>query len=170
LIVADVNQSSLELARKAFGDRVSVVDTARIHAAEADIFSPCALGAGLNDTTIPEIKAKVVAGAANNQLAEPSRHDQMLFERGILYAPDYAINAGGIVSVGYEYYGRRKHAPYDHPLTAENMMRHVEKIGPTLLDIFAISRQKKVSTGQAADSLAEQVFRADSSPLSSSAA
>jgi leucine dehydrogenase len=170
LIVADVNQSSLELARKAFGDRVSVVDTARIHAAEADIFSPCALGAGLNDTTIPEIKAKVVAGAANNQLAEPSLHDQMLFERGILYAPDYAINAGGIISVGYEYYGRRKHTPYDHPLTAENMMRHVEKIGPTLLDIFSISRQKKVSTGQAADSLAEQVFRADSSPLSSSAA
>lgn len=169
LIVADVNKASLELAKKVFGDRVVVVDTAAIHAAEADIFAPCALGAGLNDKTISEIKAKIVAGAANNQLAEP-RHDQMLFDAGILYAPDYAINAGGIISVGYEYYGRRKHTPYEHPLTAENMMRHVEKIGPTLLDIFSISRQKKIPTGRAADSLAEQIFMAEASPRSSSAA
>ena len=71
-------------------------DPATIHAADVDVFAPCALGAILNDQTIPELQAKAVAGLANNQLAEP-RHAQMLKDRGITYVPDYVVNAGGVI-------------------------------------------------------------------------
>ncbi|MFK9236774.1 amino acid dehydrogenase, partial [Escherichia coli] len=72
-----------------------------VHALDVDVFSPCALGAVLNDRTVPQIRARVVAGAANNQLAK-TRHGHALLERGVLYAPDYVINAGGIIDIYYE--------------------------------------------------------------------
>ena len=75
-----------------------------IYAQEVDIFSPCALGAILNDETIPQLKAKVIAGSANNQLKD-SRHGDYLHELGIVYAPDYVINAGGVINVADELYG-----------------------------------------------------------------
>ncbi|MEK7802695.1 MAG: Glu/Leu/Phe/Val dehydrogenase dimerization domain-containing protein, partial [Pseudomonadota bacterium] len=103
LIVADVNPAAVAKAQAEFGSRVTVGQVSTIHAENVDIFAPCALGAGLNDATIPEIQARIIGGAANNQLAE-ARHDVLLKERGLLYAPDYAINSGGITSVGYEYF------------------------------------------------------------------
>lgn len=158
LIVADLNPEAVLRAQTEFGDRLSVADGSSIHAADVDIFAPCALGAGLNDKTIPEIKAKIVAGAANNQLAE-ARHDRMLVERGILYAPDYAINSGGITSVGYEYFDRTGRNPYSYPLTRDKMNEHVEEIGATLETIYGLARAQSIGTGEAANLLAEKIFK-----------
>jgi len=94
LTVADVNQAAADAMVSAYG--ATAADPARVHAADVDVFAPCALGAILNDETIPELKAKAVAGLANNQLAEP-RHAQMLKDRGITYVPDYVVNAGGVI-------------------------------------------------------------------------
>lgn len=94
LIVADVRADAVQDAVARFGATATHPD--RIHAANADIFAPCALGAILNDQTIPEIKAKAICGLANNQLAEP-RHGVLLAKRGIAYVPDYVVNAGGMM-------------------------------------------------------------------------
>lgn len=158
LIVADINPAAIERAKAEFGSRVSVADVSSIHAEDVDIFAPCALGAGLNDTTIPDIRAKIIGGAANNQLAE-LRHDVALSERGILYAPDYAINSGGITSVGYEYFDRTGRNPYQYPLTRSRMNKHVEGIGAVLERVFTLSRNKGIGTGQAANELAEEIFK-----------
>lgn len=97
LIVADVDQARVARAVKAYGATAVAAD--RIHAAAADIFAPCALGAGLNDTTIPQLNARAVCGAANNQLERPA-HAQALLDRGITYVPDYVVNAGGMIGGG----------------------------------------------------------------------
>ena len=97
LIVADVNQKNLERARTELG--AEIVAPSEIYDVECDFYSPNALGATLNDQTIPRLKCKVVAGAANNQLEDENIHAAQLKERGILYAPDYVINAGGIINV-----------------------------------------------------------------------
>ncbi len=94
LTVADVNQAAVDAMVSQYG--ATAADPATIHAADVDVFAPCALGAVLNDQTIPELQAKAVAGLANNQLAEP-RHAQMLKDRGITYVPDYVVNAGGVI-------------------------------------------------------------------------
>lgn len=158
MVVADVNSATLERAQKEFGSLVRMGDVNSIYAEEVDMFAPCAMGAGLNDSTIPHIKAKIVGGAANNQLAE-ARHDMMLMERGILYAPDYAINSGGITSVGYEYFDRTGRNPYPYPLTRSKLNEHVERIGATLEKVFEISRNEKIGTGEAANRLAEEIFQ-----------
>ena len=94
LIVADVRQSAVERAVTEFG--AISVDPGEIHSADVDVFAPCALGAGLNDQTIPEIKAKAICGLANNQLEE-DRHGKSLLQAGIAYVPDYVVNAGGMM-------------------------------------------------------------------------
>jgi leucine dehydrogenase len=94
LTVADVNQAAVDAMVSQYG--ATADDPATIHAADVDIFAPCALGAILNDRTIPEMKAKAVCGLANNQLAEP-RHAQMLKDSGITYVPDYVANSGGVI-------------------------------------------------------------------------
>lgn len=158
IVVADLNQESLEKAKAQFGSSVTIGDAMNIHAEDVDIFAPCAMGAILNDRTIPEIRAKIIGGAANNQLAEP-KHDLMLKERGILYAPDYAINSGGITSVGYEYFWRTDRNPYTYPLTRESMMAHVSKIEDTLGRVFNLAENKTIATGDASDQLAEEIFK-----------
>lgn len=99
LIVTDINQEALQRAEEAFG--ALIVAPEDIYSVEADIFAPCALGATLNDETIPQLKVKIIAGAANNQLKE-DRHGDMLEERDILYVPDFVINAGGVINVADE--------------------------------------------------------------------
>ncbi|MGD9817051.1 MAG: Leu/Phe/Val dehydrogenase [Hyphomonadaceae bacterium] len=101
LVVADVNAAHLDRA-KALGAEIAPVE--RIHAVAADVFAPCALGAGLNAETIPELGAPIVCGAANNQLAV-EEDGERLRARGITYAPDYVVNAGGIINVSAEYLG-----------------------------------------------------------------
>jgi leucine dehydrogenase len=123
LIVADLDAGSARRAVEAFA--AEAVAPERIHAVAADVFAPCALGAVIDDATIPELGARIVAGAANNQLAE-ARHGAALKARGILYAPDYVINAGGLIDVASEGPG------YDQ----ETVLRRVEGIRDTLGRVF----------------------------------
>ncbi len=113
-----------------------------------DVIAPCAMGAVLNDISIPQIRARVIAGAANNLLERPA-HDQALKDKGILYAPDFAINAGGIIDVFYE---RKGAAP-------EEVRAHVNSIGDTLSEIFIRSDESGRPTGTIANELAEERFR-----------
>ena len=112
---------------------------------DVDVFAPCALGAILNDDTLARLSARVVAGAANNQLAEP-RHGQVLSDRGVLYAPDYVINAGGVIDVYHE------RAGYDHA----RVMSHIESIADTLTEIFTRADAERKPTAVVADRMARQ--------------
>lgn len=152
LFITDVDQEKIERAVQQFG--ATPVELDKIYDVDADIFSPCALGAVINDETIQRLKVKVVAGAANNQLTEV-RHGQMLAERGILYAPDYAINAGGIISVYYEYAARHHGIEFSRA----NVFTHTDKLKGTLENIFSYAEQHKISTAAAADIIAEKLFQ-----------
>jgi leucine dehydrogenase len=147
LVVTDLNDDALEKVKQEFG--AEVVGLNAIYDQDVDIYAPCALGATINDTTIDRIKAKIVAGCANNQLAEP-RHDQALLDRGILYAPDYVINAGGIINVSFEQDGQE----YD----ASKSTAKVEEIYNTLIDIFAKAEAENKPTGIVADEMAREII------------
>ncbi len=146
LVVADIDQASLKRAQEEFG--ATVVDVNAIYDVEADIYAPCALGATLNPDTMKRLKVKIVAGAANNQLATPEIGD-LCRQQGILYAPDFVINAGGIIKVCYEY----MNTPED------GMDAHVRRIGDTLAEVFARADAEGVSTSVIADRLAEEKFK-----------
>jgi len=137
LIVADVNAKNLDRA-KALGAEVASVE--RIHAAAADVFSPCALGAGLNAQTIPELGAPIICGAANNQLATED-DGARLVARGVTYAPDYVVNAGGIISVSAEYIGESEAA----------VDARVRAIAPRLMRVLETARAEALTPHQAAD-------------------
>lgn len=125
-----------------------------IYSAQADIFAPCALGGIINDKTIPKLKVEIVAGAANNQLLEP-RHGDMLEERGIMYAPDYVANAGGVINVYSELAG------WD----AKRSFRKADEIYDTLLGVYEIARTDGIPTYEAADRLAERRLAAVNSMM-----
>ncbi len=147
LTVADVDLLKSERAQREFGAAiVPINDVAKV---DCDVFAPCALGAGLNDDTIPPLRAKIVAGAANNQLAEP-RHGDDLHARGILYAPDYAINAGGLINVAQEAKG------YDPKVAREKTM----KIYDTIWDICDRSKKLGAPTHKVADIMVEEKLQA----------
>jgi leucine dehydrogenase len=148
LIVADLHAPRAERAAAEFGARV--VGTGEILATPCDVLAPCALGAILDDASIPALGCKIVCGAANNQLAEP-RHAALLAARGILYAPDYAVNAGGILNISEEL--------ASEPYAEERALRRVEGIRETLAEVFALARRRGVTTAEAADELAEQRLR-----------
>ncbi len=143
LTVADVDVLKAERARREFGATTVPID--EIANVECDVFAPCALGAGLNDTTIPNLRTGIVAGAANNQLAE-MRHGDDLHARGILYAPDYAINAGGLVNVAQEVKG------YDAAVSREKTL----KIYDTMMEIFERSKKLNAPTHKVADMMVEE--------------
>jgi leucine dehydrogenase len=124
---------------------VEVVPTREILEVECDVVAPCALGAVLNDESIPKLRCRIVAGAANNQLAE-DRHGQELHDRGILYAPDYVINAGGLINVYNELIGYHR----------EVAMRMARGIYGNMARLFEISRTQAIPTHLAADRLAEE--------------
>src|SRR6185503_13276843 len=143
LTVADIDKLKSERAKREFG--ADVVEIGKIAEVECDVFAPCALGAGINDDTVPHLKARIVAGAANNQLAEP-RHGDDLHARGILYAPDYAINAGGLVNVAQEAKGYDAKAARDKTL----------KIYDTIWEICDRSKKLVAPTYKVADLMAEE--------------
>lgn len=143
LIVTDINKEAVQRAVDAFGARAVEVD--EIYQVECDIFAPCALGAIINDSTIPQLKAKVIAGSANNQLKD-TRHGEIIHEMGIVYAPDYVINAGGVINVADELYG------YNH----ERAMKKVEGIYDNIERVFSISKRDNIPTYLAADRMAEE--------------
>lgn len=143
LVVTDINQAAIDRVVNDFGARA--VAPEEIYSQEVDIFSPCALGAILNDETIPQLKAKVIAGSANNQLQD-SRHGDYLHELGIVYAPDYVINAGGVINVADELYGYNR----------ERAMKRVDGIYDSIEKIFDISKRDGIPTYVAANRLAEE--------------
>ncbi|GKV54173.1 leucine dehydrogenase [Sporosarcina sp. NCCP-2222] len=143
LIVTDINKEAVQRAVDAFG--AVAVDTNEIYSQDADIFAPCALGAVINDETIPQLKAKVIAGSANNQLKN-SEHGDMIHEMGIVYAPDYVINSGGVINVADELAGYNR----------ERALKRVAGIYDTIEQIFAISKRDSIPTYVAADRLAEE--------------
>lgn len=143
LIVTDIDEERVDQVVSDFD--AEAVSPDAIYAADADIYAPSALGATINDETIPQLRVDIVAGAANNQLQE-ARHGDDLHRRGILYAPDYVINAGGLINV----YGEVK------GWTSEQSMRKAGEIYATLLQLFDLSREEGIPTYQAADRIAEQ--------------
>lgn len=142
LVVADVRPHLAERAGRELG--ALVVAPHEIHLAKADVFAPCALGAVLDDTTIPDLGAAVVAGGANNQLLDETRHGAMLRERKILYAPDYVINGGGMIQLALERTG----------LDWDEVDRKVRAIGDTLTEIYGRADAEGVATAAAARELA----------------
>ncbi len=140
---AEINPKLLEKARKELS--VHAVSPEDILHVKADIFSPCALGCVLNHDNIPKLHFKVVAGAANNQLENPDANDRLLFDRKILYAPDYVINAGGLINI---YVRDILHEKDVHPW--------LNLIPKNLREIFTISKKEKIPPGLAADRLAEK--------------
>ncbi|WP_342378899.1 leucine dehydrogenase [Myxococcus stipitatus] len=128
--VSDINAASVEQAVKNYG--ATAVDSDTLHRMEADIFAPCALGGGLNDTTLPLLKVKAVCGAANNQLLT-MRHGEQLANRGILYVPDYAANAGGLINVAQEWAGYDREKAYARASnifdTIDTLLRRAKESG-----------------------------------------
>ncbi len=146
LVVSDVNKANLQRA-EALGVEIAPVD--QIHAVKADLFSPCALGAGLNPQTIPELGAPIICGAANNQLATEA-DGQRLVERGITYAPDYVVNAGGIINVSAEYLGE----------AADVVEARVRAIAPRVLRVLDIAKADNITPQAAADRIVREKLEA----------
>ena len=143
LIVTDIDDEKVRRAVQEFGARP--VSPGAIYDQAANIFSPNALGATINDETLPRLKVEIIAGGANNQLAE-DRHGDELERRGILYAPDYVINGGGVINV----YGEL------HRWPVERAKKKAGEIYETLLRIFDMAKRDKIPTYEAADRLAQQ--------------
>lgn len=143
LIVYDPDDQKMLQARDLYG--AVLAEQGRIHAAEADIYAPCALGGVLNSTTTPEIRARIIAGAANNQLSDPDQ-DRALWDRGVVYCPDYVVNAGGVLSVA------EPGAVYERATA----LSRVARILQTTRDVLALARAEAVPTGAAADRLARR--------------
>jgi leucine dehydrogenase len=147
LWVADLYAPAVARCVSEFG--AIAIDTEQIHALDVDVFAPCALGAGLNARTIPQLRARIVAGAANNQLARAEIDGAALAARGIVYAPDYCINAGGIIDIHYQGRGYQSAA----------VEAHLQRIGATLTTIFERAAAEQMPTHQIADRMAEEIFR-----------
>ncbi len=143
LVITDINKQKVDRICDEFGARAVKPD--EIYAQEADIYAPCALGAVINDTTIPRFRCKVIAGGANNVLAEP-RHGDELEKRGILYAPDYVINAGGLINVNSEL----------ENWSAERALKKAGEIYDTMLRVYELAKEERLPTYVAADRLAEK--------------
>lgn len=142
--VCDLSEKKLNKTVADFGS--TPVSENEIYQLDVDVFAPCAMGAVINDETIPHLKAKIVSGAANNQLKDEQRNGSMLVEKGILYSPDYVVNAGGLINVLHELQGYNQ----------EIAMREAEKIYETLLHVFEESENRGVPTYHAANLIAER--------------
>lgn len=148
LFGADLDSEATERAHTELG--VEIVPVGEILAVPCDVVAPCALGASLNDDTIPKLRSKIVAGAANNQLADEERHGRALADRGILYAPDFVLNAGGLISV------------YNELMTSysrDRAMRMTRGIYLNMMRVFEISRDEGIAPSLAADRVAEERIR-----------
>ena len=147
LIVADIDAERVKRVMHDTGARG--VDVAEVLNQKADILAPCALGGGMNDDTIPKLRVELVVGAANNQLLE-DRHGDMLEARGVTYAPDYVVNAGGVINVYSELAG------WDRTRS----LRKADEIYQTILGVFDIAKADGVTSHVAADRLAERRIEA----------
>lgn len=151
LYVSDIFEEPIQaikdLANK-HNRRVEVLQAEEIYKADADIFVPCATGGILNDETIPELRVKAVVGSANNQLAE-DRHGEMLHEKGILYAPDFIVNSGGLIQVADELYGGNK----------ERVLKKTKAIYDAILTVLQQSKEQQIPTLVVANEMCEERIR-----------
>lgn len=143
--ITDIHEDKLA-AIKAEHPGVNIVSPDAIYDVDMDIYSPCALGATVNDDTLTKLKCSVIAGAANNQLADEKKHGKAVMDKGILYAPDFLINAGGIINCAWERKGYNRQAA----------LNQTENIYQTALRIFKRSQEEKIPTYLAANEAAEQ--------------
>lgn len=151
LVVADIDPLRCARLSEETGAKIATIDT--IAAFDAEVFAPCALGGALDDATVAMLKGKVVCGAANNQLASPDVAN-LLVERGISYAPDYVVNAGGIINVAAEYLGE-----------SESEVRgRVMEIGPRTLEILEAAARDGLPPSVMADRMAEALMRPEQVP------
>lgn len=143
LIVTDINEQRVHEVVEQFNAKAVSVDA--IYDVNCDIFSPNALGGVINDSTVSRFNCHVIAGAANNQLQE-ERHGDLLESRGLIYVPDYVINAGGVINVADELIGYNR----------ERAMKKVETIYDVVLKVFAIAERDNIASHRAADRMAEE--------------
>ena len=145
LFVSDFNKNRANNAAKKY--KAKPVGLDEIYNLDVDIYSPCAMGATINDNTIDRMRCQIIAGAANNQLEDEALHGNMLSSRGIIYAPDFLINAGGLINVGIDYLGG---------WSKERAYRKTEKIYQTTLDILNLAEKEGIPTQDAAMKLAKK--------------
>lgn len=145
IFVSDFHEKRAKDAALKFGAEVAGLD--EIYDLDVDIYSPCALGATINDNTIDRLKCKIIAGGANNQLDDEKIHGKMLMDRGIIYAPDFLINAGGLINVGIDYLGG---------WSKEKAYMKTEQIYQTTIDIFNLSEKDGIDTQEAAMRMASK--------------
>jgi leucine dehydrogenase len=144
ILITDIFEDKLREIAKSSG--ATVVDPNIIYDLPMDIYAPCALGATVNDQTIDRLKCAVIAGGANNQLQDEEKHGKILMEKGIIYAPDFLINAGGVINVGAEYYKDYR---------KETVFAQTEKIYDTCLGILEKSEKENIPAQQAAIEVAK---------------
>lgn len=145
VIVSDIYPEKIKEIAREFD--VEVVEESSIYDTPMDIYAPCALGATVNDETIDLLKCDIIAGAANNQLENEIKHGNILMDKGVIYAPDFMINAGGLINVGLDYLGN---------YSRDRVFKKVERIYSTVLDIIHKSRLEKIPSQEAAINIASQ--------------
>ncbi len=143
--IYDIHEDRMKAVAKHTGAEI-ILDANTLYDLDMDIYAPCALGATVNTDTLNRLKCSIICGAANNQLADENVHGKMVIEKGILYAPDFVVNAGGIINVFYELQGYNR----------ERAMAHAEKIYQTTLNIFKTAKEQNIPTYMAANRLAEK--------------
>ncbi|MBL7921061.1 MAG: Glu/Leu/Phe/Val dehydrogenase [Bacteroidia bacterium] len=146
--INDISQERLKAVSDKY--KAEVVAADKMFDLDIDIYAPCALGATVNDDTLSKLKCKIICGAANNQLADEKVHGALVAKKGILYAPDFVVNAGGIINVFYELEGYNR----------ERALSHAEKIYDTTFNLFQLAKQENILTYQAANKLGEQRIEA----------
>ena len=144
VVATDIDETAVKKSVEQF--KIKTVSPNDIYRVDADIFAPCALGAVVNNETIPQFKFRIIAGAANNQLADEEKHGEVLRQRGIIYAPDYVINCGGLIHVANEYEGYPR----------EKASSQAKDIYDTLLTIFDTAEKENIPTHKASNRLAEK--------------
>ncbi|MGI6359927.1 MAG: Glu/Leu/Phe/Val family dehydrogenase [Acholeplasmatales bacterium] len=145
----DINEARIKEVKKTYPNAF-LVSKEEIYSVKVDVFAPCALGAVINDETINKLNCNIVAGIANNVLADENKHSKMLKDKNILYAPDFVINAGGVINVYHELHG----------YVRENVMKDVEKIYDRLIEIYKIAEKENVDNQRAANLFAEKRIKA----------
>jgi leucine dehydrogenase len=145
LIVADIDEERVNRAVKELG--ATRIDMDKIYSVDCDIYAPCALGASVNDETIPQFKCKIICGAANNVLKDAPVHGKALQSKGIVYAPDYVANAGGVINVSYEL--------VEGGYKEEAALRNIDQLYDRMLDVLRISKETGKPTYEVADNMAE---------------
>ncbi len=148
LVVTDINSERVRKAQELYG--VESVEPEKIYEVQSDIFCPCALGAVINEDTVDKLNCKIVAGSANNQL-KSNRFAEILEQRGILYAPDYIVNGGGVINASQELSG--------HPYSIESTYEKLTIIPKRLKQIFEFAARKKITTAEAADAVTEELLK-----------